>query len=229
MRLTKLEHSCMILERDGAQIVIDPGGFTTLVTEPTRVVAVVVTHEHADHWTPEQLAAISQRNTRVTVYAPRGAAEAIGAAAIPGLGPVVTVGRGDELSAGPFRLRFYGGVHAEIHRSYAPIDNVGVVVDDTIAYGGDAYDLPSGADGRPLDGLTLAVPANAPWMRLSESMDLIERARPAQVFAVHDMLLSRAGMTLATERLREAADRVGATLLELQPYLPVELPERAPS
>lgn len=223
MRLTKLEHSCMVLERDGAQIVIDPGSFTTLVTEPTQALAIVVTHEHADHWTPEQLAAIAQRNASVRVYAPRGAAEVIAQADIPGLGEIIEVARGAEHQIGPFALRFYGGVHAEIHRSYSRIDNVGVVVNDALAYGGDSYDPPVSADGRLLDGVTLAVPANAPWMRLSESMDLIERTRPSRVFAVHDMLLSRAGIALAHERLREASDRIGAAFLDLQHYIPVEI------
>ena len=54
MRITKYEHACLLLTVGDESIVIDPGSFLSPI-EPTGVIAVVVTHEHADHWTPEHL------------------------------------------------------------------------------------------------------------------------------------------------------------------------------
>lgn len=48
MRLTKLGHSCVRLEKDGATLVIDPG----IWSGPGALdgaSAVLVTHEHPDH------------------------------------------------------------------------------------------------------------------------------------------------------------------------------------
>ena len=54
MRITKFGHACVRLETDGHVVVLDPGGFT----EPEAVdgaTAVLITHEHADHYSPDHL------------------------------------------------------------------------------------------------------------------------------------------------------------------------------
>lgn len=224
MKLTKLEHAGMTLERLAAKLIIDPGKFTSPVTESAGTVAIVVTHEHDDHWTPEQLARIAERNPDVVVFAPRGAAERILASGLESTVAVVPVDPGDEHEVGPFQLRFYGGVHAEIHRTIPRVDNVGVVVNDAFAYGGDAYDPPLTADGEPLAVGTLAVPAYGPWMRIADSIDFIDAVRPDRVLGVHEMLLSKVGKELAASRLRAAVEAIGGTYLDLQPYETVELP-----
>ena len=48
MRLTKMGHACVRLEKDGRILVIDPG----TLTEPEALdgaEAVLITHEHFDH------------------------------------------------------------------------------------------------------------------------------------------------------------------------------------
>src|SRR5215510_7409058 len=49
MRFTKFGHACVRLEHDGKVVVVDPGMFTDAE-------AVVVTHEHPDHYLPDHLA-----------------------------------------------------------------------------------------------------------------------------------------------------------------------------
>ena len=54
MRITKFGHACVRLETDGHVIVLDPGAFT----EPEAVdgaTAVLITHEHADHYSADHL------------------------------------------------------------------------------------------------------------------------------------------------------------------------------
>lgn len=64
MRLTKLEHAAVLIEEDGARLVIDPGSFTRPVEGTADTVAVVLTHEHADHWTPGSCSACATRPRR---------------------------------------------------------------------------------------------------------------------------------------------------------------------
>ena len=52
MRITKLEHAALILETSGRKLFVDPGSFMMALTETANADAVVITHEHADHWTP---------------------------------------------------------------------------------------------------------------------------------------------------------------------------------
>ena len=56
MRITKFGHACIRIEHDGHTIVVDPGGFT----QPEAVDgadAVLITHEHPDHYLPDHLRA----------------------------------------------------------------------------------------------------------------------------------------------------------------------------
>ena len=200
MRLTKLEHSALVIEHSGTKLFIDPGKFTTPITEAAGAVAVVVTHEHDDHWTPDQLRRIIDANSGVRLFGPAGVAAAAADFDIE------VVDAGDEVEAGPFRLRFFGGRHALIHRSIPVIDNVGVLVNDALYYAGDSFTVPEGV---AID--VLAAPAAAPWMKISEAI------APRRAFPTHEMLLSRAGKTLSNTRLAWATEQGGGTFVALEP------------
>ncbi|WBU39245.1 MBL fold metallo-hydrolase [Homoserinibacter sp. YIM 151385] len=208
MQITKHEHACLVLEKAGRQIVIDPGGFSTPVTESGAVVAVVITHEHPDHWTPDQLRRIVERNPGVLVVSTAAVASA---AAAEGL-EVRTVHPGETVEAGPFSLRFLGGTHAEIHSSIPLVDNVAVLVDGELLHPGDSFTVPEDvAVG------TLAVPASAPWMKIAEAMDYVRAVRPARSFAIHELVNSQFGNQMAFERIRTMTEEAGGEFFGLQP------------
>jgi len=206
MRLTKLEHAALVIEDSGERLYVDPGKFTTPVTESSGAIAVVVTHEHDDHWTPEQLGRIRDRNPGVRFFGPAGVAAAASGFAFE------IVEAGDEVSVGPFRLRFFGGRHAEIHRSIPIIDNLGVLVNDALYYGGDSFTVPQEV---AVD--VLAAPAGAPWMKISEAMDYVQAVAPRRAFPTHEMVLSQAGKSLSNVRLGWATEQGGGQYLPLEP------------
>ena len=96
MKLTKYEHACLILEKAGSTLVIDPGSFTMPLADLDNVVGIVITHEHADHWTPEQLARLLDRNPEARILGPAGVAAAATEATVE------VVAAGDEVEVGPF-------------------------------------------------------------------------------------------------------------------------------
>ncbi|MGX5696218.1 MBL fold metallo-hydrolase [Agromyces soli] len=208
MRLTKLEHAALVIDDSGDRLFIDPGKFTTPITEAQGAVAVVVTHEHDDHWTPAQLDRIREQSPDVRILGPAGV---VAAAAGSGIA-VEQVAPGDEVAVGPFRLRFFGGRHAVIHRSIPVVDNVGVLVNDALYYAGDSFAVP---DGVAVD--VLAAPAGAPWMKISEAMDYVEQVAPRRAFSTHEMVLSRAGKDLSHARLAWATAQGGGEYLALEP------------
>jgi len=208
MRLTKLEHATLVVEHSGDRLVIDPGKFTTPMTDAAGTVAIVITHEHDDHWTPDQLERIAADSPGLRRFGPAGVVRAAGAAGID----VEEVTAGDEVEVGPFRLRFFGGRHAVIHSSIPVIDNVGVLVNDALYYGGDSFTVPEGVT---VD--VLAAPAGAPWMKIAEAMDYITAVAPKRAFPTHEMLLSRAGKDLSNARLGWATEQGGGRYLPLEP------------
>ncbi|WP_127793732.1 MBL fold metallo-hydrolase [Agromyces sp. LHK192] len=214
MRLTKLEHATLVLEKPGGAVVIDPGKFTGEFDAPDELVAIVITHEHDDHWTPGHLARLADAAPDARVLGPEGV---VRAAAAQGL-VVEAVAPGDEIDAGPFRLRFFGGGHAVIHASIPVIDNLGVVVDETFVYAGDSFSVPDVEDVA-----VLAVPANAPWMKIAESIDFVLEVSPRRAFGTHDALLSQPGKDLAHSRLGWATEQGGGTYLPLAAGDSIEL------
>jgi L-ascorbate metabolism protein UlaG (beta-lactamase superfamily) len=211
MKLTKYEHSCMLLEVANERLLIDPGSFAMPLSDISEVVAVVITHEHADHWTPEQLGRILARNPDAQLYGPAGVVAAAADFA------VTEVGEGDAVEAGPFTLKFFGSQHAVIHSSIPVIDNVGVLVNDSFYYAGDSFTVP------PVAVETLAVPAGAPWLKIGEVMDYVLAVKPKRAFPAHEMGLSVAGKGLSNARIAWAASEVGGEFFELQPHESIDL------
>jgi L-ascorbate metabolism protein UlaG (beta-lactamase superfamily) len=206
MRLTKFEHAALLLEDSGKKLFIDPGSYTTALTDTANAVAVVVTHEHADHWTPEQLTRVVEMNPGVPIYGPAGVA-----AAASGF-DITPVTAGDTVEAGPFTLQFFGGKHAQIHSSIPIVDNLGVLVNGALFYPGDSFTIPEGID---VD--VLAVPSSAPWLKAAEFMDYVLAVRPKRSFPTHEMINSVAGKKMANARIGWATEQGGGEFLPLEP------------
>jgi L-ascorbate metabolism protein UlaG (beta-lactamase superfamily) len=211
MRLTKLEHACLILEKDGRKLVVDPGSFTSPLIDLHDVDAVVVTHEHADHWTPDQLSHLLATNPDATVYGPAGVAAATGDV------DVHVVADGDTVEVGPFTLAFHGSRHAVIHDSIPVIDNVGVLVDGQLFYPGDQFTVP------PVPVDVLATPVGAPWLKVAEVIDYVAAVKPRLAFPTHEQTLSGPGLAMHFDRMKASAQSVGGDAVKLEAHESLDL------
>ena len=205
MKLTKYEHACLVLESNDEKVIVDPGAFTMPLGDLGDVVGIVITHEHPDHWTPEQLDRILARNPDAKLYGPAGVALAASGY------DIITVADGDTAEVGSFQLAFYGSRHAVIHSSIPVIDNVGVLVNGSLFYPGDAFTVP------PVAVDTLAVPCSAPWLKIGEAMDYVTAVAPKRAFPTHEMTSSVIGKGMANDRLRTMTEAAGGTYYPLEP------------
>jgi L-ascorbate metabolism protein UlaG (beta-lactamase superfamily) len=206
MKITKFEHACFIVEHTGQILVVDPGSFTTPLIDLTNVAAIVLTHEHPDHWTPEQLRRILDRNPNAQIFAPSSIAGKVGADF-----PITVVQDGDVNQVGPFTIASYGSEHAVIHSSIPVITNVGVLINDSIFYPGDAFTVP------PVPVNVLAAPSGAPWMKIAEAMDYVLAVEPKRAFPTHEMVNSVIGKGMANQRLEWATKEAGGEYFPLEP------------
>lgn len=183
MRLTKLKHACFYIENHDKRLLVDPGNFTTDLDTSLLFDYVVITHEHPDHLGSDKLKRIALSNPNAQFIAHRDTA------IDPSLShrPVLP---GEEIKAGPFNLRFFGGDHAPIHPDITTPPNIGVLINQSVYYPGDSLVRP----GVPVD--YLALPISAPWLKISESIDLLRDVNPRHAFPTHDAILSDSGKTL---------------------------------
>ena len=192
MELTKHGHACVALSDGERRIVIDPGGWT----EPAALdgaTAVLVTHEHPDHFAPERLRAALEADPALEVWTNKSVA-----AQLEGLGTRVhVVGNGDAVSVAGVDVTVHGELHAEIHPEIPRIANIGFLVAGQVFHPGDALTVPD----EPV--ATLLVPMHAPWSRTADLIDYVRAVDADQAFGVHDGLLNDTGCGLVTSLLGE--------------------------
>ena len=184
MKLTKFQHACFVVEKDGTSVVVDPGNFTHDFIMPKRVAAIFVTHAHGDHM-DEQLI--------ITILRAHPKAILLGHESITSKFEnenTQTIAAGESVEAGGIKLTFVGGTHEPIDRTIPTPANVGVVIDDHLYYPGDSYFVPS----QPIKELLL--PISAPWLTITKALDLVRTLQPPHIFPTHDAILSVDGQQL---------------------------------
>ncbi|MCX4528851.1 MULTISPECIES: MBL fold metallo-hydrolase [unclassified Streptomyces] len=180
MKLTKRLHSCVQLEKDGRVLVIDPGAFSES-DAGLGADALLVTHEHPDHFDEGRLRAALDANPAAALWTLRSVAERL-APAYPGR--VHTVGHGDAFTAAGFEVQVHGELHAVIHPDIPRVTNVGFLVEGSLFHPGDALTVPE----VPVD--TLMLPVHAPWNKVAEVIDYLREVKPRRAIDIHDAYLS---------------------------------------
>ena len=194
MQLTKHEHACVVFEKEGAALVIDPGSFSPNAAQIIAgAQAILLTHEHFDHVNVTAINAALAERPDLRVYAPAAVGDAFGAHP----GQFTAVLAGDELTVAGFTVTVHGAVHAVIHPDIPLVANVGYLIDESVYHPGDAYFVPDAGVG------TLLLPTSGPWMKIAEAADYVRAVRPDQVVQIHEMLLSEIGLQLASMLLGE--------------------------
>ena len=184
MRIIKFGHACVRVEYDGAAVVIDPGVFTE-IGALDGADAVLITHEHADHYLPDNL-----RATDAPVFTIDAVAAKIREDAPEVAERVTVVLPGQEFEAG-LPVRAVGELHAVIHPEFPRFYNSGYVLtagDEKVYHPGDALTGPD----EEVD--LLCVPVSAPWLKTAEAIDFARAVKAPRNLAIHDRIYSEAGL-----------------------------------
>jgi L-ascorbate metabolism protein UlaG (beta-lactamase superfamily) len=205
MRLTKLGHACVRLQKDDRTLVIDPGALTP-EDAFAGAEAVLITHEHFDHFEAERLRQAMAADPRLEVWTCRPVA-----VGLSDLGARVHVtGHGDAVTVAGFELHVHGYKHEIVHPDVPPVDNIGFLVDGEVFHPGDAFTIPEA------EVPTLCLPTNAPWMKAPEMFAYVREIRPRRAYSVHDGLLNEFGLGLIDAMLSGEAKRTDADIRRLR-------------
>lgn len=205
MRITKFGHACVRVEHNGATVVIDPGVFTE-AEALDGAGAVLITHEHPDHYQPGHL-----RATEAPVFTIDAVARRIREDAPDVAERVTVVAPGEEFDVG-LPVRAVGELHAVIHPEYPRISNSGYVLsvgDQRLYHPGDALTAP----GEHVD--VLFVPVSAPWMRASEAIEFARAVKAPRNLAIHDRIYSGAGLGIVDSHMNAFLPKEGLEYVRL--------------
>jgi L-ascorbate metabolism protein UlaG (beta-lactamase superfamily) len=206
MRVTHLGHACLLVELADRRLLIDPGNFSAGFEDLTDLDAILVTHNHPDHFDPEPAARLIRGNARATVHTDPLTAEKLRA---EGLSAEPTR-QGEDFTIGDVTVSPVGEMHAFNHDQMPVIPNVGIVLraagEPTLFHPGDAYDAEPGQ----VD--VLAHPLNAPWCASRDSIAFVSRIAPKSFVPIHDALLSDRGKRMYSGHIENFSGVEGLTL-----------------
>ena len=212
MELTKFGHACVVLSEGDRRLVIDPGALSDAAALEGAG-AVLVTHEHFDHFAPDVLRRAMDADPALEVWTNGSVA-----GQLDGVGSRVhVVGDGDAVTIAGFDVTVHGELHAVIHPDLPRIPNVGFLVDGVVFHPGDALTVPA----EPV--ATLLLPVHAPWSKTSEVIDYVRAVDADQAYAIHDGLLNDAGLGLVSSLLGERGPGTPTPFSRLAPGDSVEL------
>lgn len=190
MQITHLGHSCLLLEYDGAKVLVDPGTFSSDFEFVEGLDAVLITHQHPDHVDLARLPALMAASPGARLLVEPATVDVLASAGLT----AEPFAAGDRVSLGGLSVEGVGGQHAVIYREIPRVGNTGLVLRaegaPTVFHPGDMIDTaPDGID-------LLALPLTAPWSALKETIDFVRAVRPSVAVPIHDAIVSPPGRGL---------------------------------
>lgn len=176
-----IKHASLILEIDGRMVYIDPTAmFGNDFTKLPKADAVMVTHEHHDHYDPKAIEAVTKSGTRfisngrVAEMAGRGEVMAPGDT-VDLLGMKVTATPAYNTTEG--HLQFHPKERKDVGFVY-DIDGLRIYV------AGDTEDIPEMSNLKNID--IAFIPVNQPFtMTPSQAVNAINKIQPKVVYPYH--------------------------------------------
>lgn len=178
MKVTKFEHSCMLIEIDDVKVLTDLGSWNE-VPNLVGLAAILITHEHADHFDLGKLKTLLKMNPEAKVVTHTAVGTKLDEAGIPyvGLKP------NEKVEICGIAIESYGADHAIIYGDTSPCVNTGYLIAEKLYMPGDAlHDIPS----KPVE--ILALPTGGPWLKIAEAIDYAKAVKPKIAFPIHDAM-----------------------------------------
>ncbi|GAA4403474.1 MBL fold metallo-hydrolase [Tsukamurella soli] len=202
MKLTKYGHACVTIESGGTTILVDPGTFTEERVELLRSAdAVLITHDHFDHYDADAIRAELAARPGLPVYAPGSVAGE--------LDGVTEVSTGDEFTVAGIAVQAFIEPHAFIYGDQPQTPNAAFLIGGAVYHPGDTFFVPDVA----ID--TLLVPTSGPWVKLGEAIQFAIDAKPRRAIQIHEMLLTEMGQQMSARMI--GPDGFGTVPLEILP------------
>lgn len=172
MKVTKYTHSCLLIERKGTNILIDPGTYSSesealQKADLPKLDYVFITHIHNDHldsdWLSKSLADFG--NPRV--------------AGNPSVVSELKKAGIEATSELPGFAAKHEWPHEELPWGSQAPPNWGFTFFDTLTHPGDSLRFDTTAS-------TLALPVQAPWAHIKQAIESALTMKPQTIIPIHD-------------------------------------------
>ena len=185
MKVTKLGHSCVLVEVDEGRLLVDPGNLSIAQHQDLRDIDLILyTHEHGDHLHIDSLQILLVHNPEAVIVCNQGVGAQLAAADIA---YQVLAGQDEAVVAG-ILLRAHDCAHAEIFEDFGQVPHTGYLVAGRLYLPGDSYQVPDW----PVEILAPAIVA--PFAPIRDVTRFIQAVQPQTVLTMHDGQLNEHGL-----------------------------------
>ncbi|MDB5185756.1 MAG: hypothetical protein JWL85_279 [Candidatus Saccharibacteria bacterium] len=205
MKITKLGHSCLLVEMPERTALFDPGVWSEVDVDSLQYLDdIIITHGHGDHMEVNTIKAMQAKfpNARIS-----GESSALQALSDQGVSVSQGIAEGVELFEAPH----------EPTEPLAPTpDNVGIHYLDTLTVSGDCIHFEE-------TKAILALPLTAPWGATVDCVSLALKLKPQYVLPVHDALWHKEIREYMYDLVGKALEKEGITFIPLENGKPVNI------
>lgn len=206
MKITKLVHSCLLVEMPDRTALFDPGNMSEVDVDSLQWLDdIFITHKHADHMDVALIKQLREKFPDVRITAPADATEDLRQAGVS-----------DVQTEPPEGVSFFDAPHEAI-RPYMDADppqELGYHYLGKLSHPGDSHSF---SETMPI----LALPMQAPWGSTVDAVKLALELKPRYIVPIHDWHWSDAARTSAYDKLEKLFAENGITFLKLETGKPV--------
>jgi L-ascorbate metabolism protein UlaG (beta-lactamase superfamily) len=210
MKITKFEHSCVLVEDGQFSFLIDPGiqawnfGDIELDSLP-NLDAVIVTHKHGDHLAKPFVEALVNKYPDTQWIAASDAHEALRAYGVTKI---------TNESVDGFRVAEID--HAEVEPFGNNCKNLKVDYLDKLSIVGDTLDISESKD-------ILLLPVQAPWGTTVMALDKALQLAPKYIIPVHDWMWNKQWKDNVYSRFADSLASKNTKFIEIENNKPVDI------
>lgn len=169
MKITKLVHSCLLVEMPDRTALFDPGAYSAKMVDTDSLVYlddIIVTHEHYDHMDVDTIKQLIRKFPDARVTAPPSAAKLLKDEGVTTTDEVEGV------------VRFEAS-HEPVEPMFETPEATGIHYLERLTHPGDSLSF---SETMPI----LALPVTAPWGATSDAVKLALKLTPKYVIPIHD-------------------------------------------
>ncbi|PIR47037.1 MAG: hypothetical protein COV07_01180 [Candidatus Vogelbacteria bacterium CG10_big_fil_rev_8_21_14_0_10_45_14] len=169
-----MKHWEKVLRR---RILFDPGAWSVVPEDTRNLDAIVVAHEHQDHYEIDLLKRLLGASSGAQVITNSGVGKHLDDVGIRWQ----KIEDGQSTRIKGVEIRGEGSEHALIHKEWNAVHNTGYIIADSLFHPGDSFNtVPS-----PKVEF-LALPVSAPWGTIGVTIDFARAVGAKKCFAIHD-------------------------------------------